>query len=173
LEVPDAAAATHNVIMRRTTPIPHQFAEDIMDHYVRGELTWHFLWTDVVAPILADANMTQVYSIFLDFLQVASTRRAGLAVADPARNPEMEQEYGGIITTPMLQDKSMEVAHSFLPGLREAIGVGIQLTQVQQNQLAMQQALVDATAPREDTLESEKPDLLDTLKQVKCHWKWS
>jgi len=60
----------------------------------------------------------------------------------------------------------MEVARSFLPGLREAIGVGLQLMQVQQNELAMQQALVDGTAPRAVTLESEKPDLLDTLKQV-------
>jgi len=74
LEVLDAAATTHNVITRRATPIPQQFAENIMDHYMRGELTWHFLWTDVAAPILADVNMTQVYGIFLDFLQVASTQ---------------------------------------------------------------------------------------------------
>jgi len=60
----------------------------------------------------------------------------------------------------------MEVVHSFLPGLREAIGVGLQLTQVQQNQVAMQQALVDAATPRVATLESDKPDLLDTLQRA-------
>jgi len=54
----------------------------------------------------------------------------------------------------------MEVARSFLLGLREAIGVGLQLTQVQQNQLVMQQAKGAVT------LESEKPDLLDTLKRA-------
>jgi len=136
LEIPDAAAAMHNITTRRATPIPHQFAENIIDRYVRRDLTWRLLWTDVVMPILADANMIQAYGIFLDFLQVASTRQAGLAAADPARHPETEQEYAGVITPLTLQDKSMEVARSFL----------LQLTQVQQNQAAMHQALVDATA---------------------------
>jgi len=36
---------------------------------VRGELTWCFLWMDVVVLILADPNMDQAYRTFLDFLQ--------------------------------------------------------------------------------------------------------
>jgi len=54
----------------------------------------------------------------------------------------------------------------FLPGLREAVGVGLQLTQVQQNQLTMQQAMVDAAVPRAIMLEADKPDLLDALMRV-------
>jgi len=163
LEVPDAAAAMHNVIKRCAMPMLYQFAENIIDRYVRGELTWRFLWMDVAALILMDPNMTQAYQTFLDFLQVASTRQAGLAAADPPRNPETERDYTGVITTPALQDKSMEVACMFLPGLREAVRVGLQLTQVQQNQLAMQQAMVDAAVPRTAMLESNKPNLLDAL----------
>ena len=141
LEVPAAGDAVHNVVTRRAMPIPHQFTETILDSYLRGTLSWRSLWNEVAVPILGDPALTQAYGTFVDFLQVASTLRAGAAAADPPRSPETEMDYPGVRTTPAIQDKSLVVARNFLPGLREAVGVGVQLQQVQQTQATMQRLL--------------------------------
>lgn len=165
LEVPAVGVATHDVVTRRAMAIPHEYAQQVLQMYVDGSISWRSLWDTIAADILADAAKEQAYGAFLDYLQVASTARAGAAAGDPVRNPETEMDYPGVRTTPALQEKSLVVARNFLPGMREAVGVGIQLAQVQQNQVTIQQALATAQAPKVATLESEKPELLDTLKR--------
>jgi len=95
----------------------------------------------VGALMLAGPAPTQVCKSFLDCPQVASMRHAGAAAAGPARDPKMELACTGVIATPALQDKPIKVAWSFLPGLREAAGVGQQLSQAQQMQANLQQAI--------------------------------
>jgi len=163
LASPDAAANTHDVTTPRAMPIPHQYTKAVLLAYVQGTLTWRSLWADVAVAVLADVNQSQAYSAFLDFLQVASTRHPPVQTGDPKRQLETEMAYAGALMTPVIQERALQVARNFLPGLREAVGVGAQLHQVQQNQTNLQQAIVNAQATREAMLESEKPELYDTL----------
>jgi hypothetical protein len=109
-----AGLATHDIETRRAMPIPHEFAAAILVKYNTGTLTWEWLWTNVAVPTLADAAKAAAYELFLDFLQVSSTNRAGANVGDPARSPATEMDHGAGIVTPDIRDKALQVAWHFL-----------------------------------------------------------
>lgn len=164
--VPAGAANAHQVSTRRAMPVPHELASGIIQAQVAGSLSWRQLWTDVVTPLLADANLAQDYEPFIDYVQAASTQREPAAAGGAVRDPATELDHPGVLTVPALQDKAMDVARSFLPGLRPAVGVAAQLQQVQHNQTQLQAAIVAGQATADVTLESKNPTLLDMLLRI-------
>ena len=166
LEPPAVGANTHQVTSRRSMPIPHEYAEVVLDQHAQGSLSWRWLWQAVAVPMLADAGRTQDYALFLDYLQVASTQRAGLNAGDPARGPATELDYAGVLTTRGLQDRALSIARQFLPGLRQPIGIGAQMAAVQQGQTQLQEAVVAARQPRVVTIQESNPLLYPELLKL-------
>ena len=165
LPVP-AGAGMQDVRTWNAVPIPHQYAEIILDAHANGLLTWRWLWANVGEPIRADPQQHADLEPFLNYLLVSSTKRAPTVAGDPPRNPATERAYAAVFTMPILQDKAASVAAHFLPGLRQPTGVGAQLAVLAIQQQQLQQVINLGQQPRTATLASKYPSLLMQTKRM-------
>lgn len=165
LDVPAAGQAVEQVETRRAMPAPPPYAEAIMTAVAQGTLTFAWLWTNTAQPIIADPAQHLAYQPWVDFLRVSLSMRPPLAAGGPNRNPATERVIEAVLMTPPLQDRAMEVARMYLPGLRRPIGVGAQLAQVEAGQQNLQ-AQVLAAQNRPVTIESKNVNLFHQLQRV-------
>jgi len=165
LPPPAAGANTRQVETRRAVPIPHRFVTDLLQLQAAGTLTWMQVWARVVTVILADPQMLVDFTLFVDYVALSMTQREPAAAGGPIRDPASELPYTGVITTPAIQDRAMEVAHQFLPGLRPAVGTTQQLAQIQANQVAVQQAILQGNQQRK-TLAEFDPNIYMLARKI-------
>ena len=76
--LPAVTGADQAVVMRtrRMMPVPHGFVAPLLAAHQAGILTWRWISTNVVTPILADPLQAQALALFLAHIGVASTDRA-------------------------------------------------------------------------------------------------
>ena len=95
----------------------------------------------VASPILANPAQMAAYEPLVDYITISSTKWPDVS-GRPERSPQTEAQLAGVITMPAIQDLAMAVARSFLPGLREPAGIGAQLNLLNNQQAALQQAII-------------------------------
>lgn len=149
--------------------IPHEYVAAILVEFNNGTLTWEWLWTNVAKPTIADAAKAAAYELFLDFLQVSWMNRAGANAGDPDRDPVTEMDHGAGIVTPSIQDKALQVAEDFLPGLHPPVGVTAQLNQVQLQQTRLATQIAECQRHRAKTLQRDKPT---SMRQSYAFVRW-
>jgi len=127
--------------------VPPPYVQVVLETFVKGNLTWEWLWTNVAALILPDLQETIHYAVFINYLHVGSTERppAAPVVAGAVNHgPTMELEYAGALTTPNDQDQALDMVRHFLPGLWAPIGINAQLNQVTTGQQQIQEAILQS-----------------------------
>ena len=136
-------------------PVPHGFVAPLLAAHQAGILTWRWISTNVVTPILADPLQAQALALFLAHIGVASTDRA-------AHFPDTELIYNGIYNNPRVSAAALPRARRYLAGLVQPAGLQAQLTHyanqtnaVTQQMLTAQAAAQQATAPV--TLDTKNP----------------
>ena len=140
-------------------PIPHPYAAIILQAYTNGILTWRWMHEHVLVPILADPTQAATYKTLVNYITISSTICPGVG-GGPVRSPQMEANLIRVITTPILQDLAVAVACSFLPGLQEPAGIGAQLNLLNNQQVAIQQALLQGQQETPATLVTKYQPLL-------------
>mmetsp|Transcript_19044 Transcript_19044/g.46004 ORF Transcript_19044/g.46004 Transcript_19044/m.46004 type:complete len:265 (-) Transcript_19044:423-1217(-) len=84
LEVPDPADQ-EVVSTRRSFPVPHAYAGQVLALSRQRQLSWSALWTNICDTIVGDATLAVRYQLFVNYVRVCACLRAGAAAADPAR----------------------------------------------------------------------------------------
>ena len=164
LPVPGAVVNREQWRTRMVMPVPHQYAAIILEAYANGSLTWRWMHEHVASPILADPAQMVAYKPLVDYITISSTKWPGVS-RGPERSPQTEAQLAGVITTPAIQDLAMAVARSFLPGLRELASIGAQLNLLNNQQAALQQAIIQGQQETPVTLATKYQPLLG---QVLC-----
>jgi len=165
LDPPAAGANAENVRTRMAMPLCHQFAAPIFQAYINGNLSWRWLSTNVCDVASADPALAAGCTELVNFIRIASTRRPGVG-GGAFRDPQVEMNIPGVLTTPALQDSGLAHARVFLTGIREAVGVSAQL-QMQTTQLqALGQAVVQANTRPPATLAEKYMPLLEQVLRL-------
>ena len=146
LAPPAPGVATEQVQTRNSMPVPHEYTRAVIIAYGNGLLTWEWIWTNVVVPILADAQQAVDLLPFVEYVQAAMTQRAPAATGGPIRASAPTLDLSAVNTTPSLQDQAMSKAREFLPGLRQPVGMGAQLNLIAQQQLTQGGCTGECTA---------------------------
>ena len=145
--------------------IPHPYAAIILEAYTNGILTWQWMHEHVSVPILADPAQAAAYETLVDYITISSTMCPGVG-GGPMRSLQMEANLVGVITTPVLQDLAVAVARSFLPGLREPVGIGVQLNLLNNQQTVIQQAFLQGQQEALATLATKYRPLLGQVLRI-------
>ena len=119
----------------------------------------------VASPILADPAQMAAYEPLVDYITISSTKwpRVG---GGPERSPQTEAQLAGVITMPAIQDLATAVAHSFLPGLQEPASIGAQLNLLNNQQAALQQAIIQGQQETPATLATKYRPLLGQVLPI-------
>jgi hypothetical protein len=94
---PAAGENTENVHTHMAMPLCHRFAAPIFQAYVNRNLSWRWLSTNVSDVASADLALVAGCEELVNFIRVASTRRAG--------------EGGGAVRDPLSKDKYSQSAN--------------------------------------------------------------
>ena len=146
-------------------PVPHQYAAIILEAYTNGSLTWRWMHEHVASPILANLAQMAAYEPLVDYITISSTKWPGVG-GGPERSPQIEAQLAGVITMPAIQDLAMAVVRSFLPGLREPAGIGAQLNLLNNQQAALQQAVIQGQQETPATLAIKYRPLLGQVLRI-------
>jgi hypothetical protein len=131
---------------RKCVPLPHEYAAMMILAKEQGTLSWRWLWTNVGEPIRSDPAQHLSYSTFLDFLKVASTQRSPAAVGGIALDPAPEMAIIVARASAGVKDQAVRLATTFLPGLGNLGGLGMQLNLMQGQMNQQQQILLTQQA---------------------------
>ena len=165
LDPPAAGANVDNIRTRMVMPLTHRFVGPAYDAIQQNIFTWQWISTNICDVVMADPVLAVEGIELVNFVRVASTRRSAVG-GGAVRDPQVEMNITGALTTAAIQDKAMTHARDFLPGLREPIGVGAQL-QLQNTQLqAMGQAILQANTTPPVTLGTKYGPLLDQVLRL-------
>jgi len=126
-----AAVTTEPVTTRHSVPVPHVYAEQILEAQALGALTNRWLWATVGQPIVDAGALAVVdYAHFLNFLRNSSVMHPGHNAGNPDRTPAVVTALPVVVLTAMVRDAMQARAGHHLPGLRSTAGLGTQISSI-------------------------------------------
>ena len=157
-------AGSEEVTVRHTVPIPHDYVAPILESYHNQQLSYRWLYNNVLAPMLGDPVTAAAYQNFGNWIRVASTLGAHDA------DPPVDVEYRGVFGVHQVISRAPGILARYLPGLMSPTNIHGTLTQMthhqQQMVQQMQQATLAAGQPRTKSFQDVNPNLHDQVLKL-------
>ena len=153
---------------RKSVPVPHEYAAMVILAKEQGILTWRWLWANLGVPISGDPTQLLAYSSFLDYLRVASTQRSPPLAGGVVLDPDAELSITVARASATVKDRALRLAISFLPGLGNMGGLGVQLNMMQGQMNQQQQILLtqQAQANAPASIQRKNPQRFQQISRI-------